>query len=98
MKQQMLRFSVVAVLALAIASTQARATCLTIDWSGTGFPAWVNHCSRAVYVNWTDQGSCGNWSCGDNIGPNRRSGADISRRGQVNWCEFYDGRTGRGPC
>ncbi len=57
---------------------------------------WVNHCNVQVYINWTDDADCGNWSCADNIAPQGRS--STTARGQVSWCEWYNGASGKGPC
>jgi len=73
---------------------QAHATCLTAErgsWTG-----WVNHCSVPVWVNWDDDNSCDGWSCSDSVGPNRRSTATIGSN--VRWCEWTNGRSGKGPC
>lgn len=78
---------------LASSAIGAQATCLSIDYSG---PFWVNHCSTSVWVNWTDNSYCGNWSCSDRVGPGQRSTASIGSR--VQWCEWTGGATGRGPC
>jgi hypothetical protein len=78
-----------------LASVQsAEATCLQAQrgsWTG-----WVNTCSRRVWVNWDDDSYCDGWSCSDNIAPRGRSSATIGPN--VSWCEWYDGRTGKGPC
>lgn len=74
----------------------AMAACLSIIYGNT-FNSWQNHCNREVYVSWTDDRSCSNWSCASSIRPYTKSTATISN-GQVRWCEWYDGDSGRGPC
>jgi hypothetical protein len=60
------------------------ATCLTISDDGdTSY--WLNHCSYAVSVRWTDEAKCQNWSCTVEIPANTRSTAAISRHAR--WCE-----------
>jgi hypothetical protein len=77
------------------AATAAHATCLSIEYhNGHGW--WINHCNRAVFVNWNDTVNCGNWNCSDQLGPYGRDSAGPN--GRVSWCEFYDGRGGKGPC
>jgi hypothetical protein len=59
-------------------------TCLTVHRDGAA-AYWLNHCSYAVTVRWTDDAKCLDWSCQDEVPANARSTAAIS--GHVRWCE-----------
>jgi hypothetical protein len=64
--------------------SSANARCLSILTSNF-VSYWVNGCSVSIYVNWSDQGDCSDWSCSDHVGPNSRE--TESMRGKVDWCE-----------
>ena len=59
-------------------------TCLAVHHDGAA-AYWLNRCPYAVTVRWTDDGKCADWSCQDEIPPNTRSSAAISRHAR--WCE-----------
>lgn len=78
-------------------SANAADTCLEVVRDST-FSYWKNKCDRKVYVNWNDSGACKNWSCSSSVGPLKKVTATITRKSNTNWCEWYNGATGRGPC
>lgn len=92
-----LALSLFTVLVAFFSPSHAEASCLEIRRDNT-FSAWVNTCNRVVYVNWTDDHTCRNWSCASKIGPLKTSTATITRKSLTTWCEWYDGATGKGPC
>jgi hypothetical protein len=88
-----LSLSMLVASALSLVSFSAQALCLSVDYSG---PFWVNDCGFKVWVSWTDNARCGNWSCGDFVPAHSRDSASIGP--SVHWSEWTNGQTGRGPC
>jgi hypothetical protein len=84
------------VMLLAVSVSGASATCLSIE-RGSGVSFWVNSCPVHVNVNWSDQGSCRNWSCSDGVNANSRETESFI--GRVDWCECQGlSCYAHGPC
>jgi len=58
--------------------------CLSVYFVGD-VAYWLNHCPYSIAVRWDDIAKCQNWSCAEEIPPNTRSTATISRFAR--WCE-----------
>jgi hypothetical protein len=88
------RIFILAMCFLSFVST-AEAGCLSVGRNST-FSSWVNYCARKVWVNWNDNRDWSGWSCSDFVGALQNESADIGD--SVQWCEWYDGQQGHGPC
>ena len=97
MKQR--EFTVCGTIALLslFAFPHAAAACLSMEYNGFE-DHWVNQCPIEVHVNWTDGGSCKDWSCSASVPANGRQGAN-KFIGAVKWCECQGSScTVQGPC
>lgn len=75
------------------AMAQSGRVCLEVV-RGNTFSSWQNNCPFKVYVNWSDGESCRNYGCASSIAANTKSTATISRKTDVEWCEFHNGKSG----